>query len=204
MPSVLTMQVLCQQKNGRSGYLFLPLALLTVAKSSIGTDDECHAHFGTPNPTQKKHTMKLISLDAALSLIDRSERTLWRMAAEGTAQKEIRNGSAMFLLDSIKPHFCIPFTDDDFERLNAALDGDAAAQTDVALIFLNHDKPNQAIYWLTLAAQQSFPDAMNFLGRCYIKGDGVDKDEQSGIIWITKAAALGHLISKAQVKGLSM
>lgn len=147
--------------------------------------------------------MKFISLDAALSLIDRSERTLWRMAAEGTAHKEIRNGSAMFLLDSIKPHFCIPFTDEDFERLNAALDGDAAAQTDVALTFLNQNKPNQAIYWLDLAVQQNFPDAMNFLGRCYIEGNGVGKDEQTGIVWITKAAALGHVISKAQVKRLS-
>lgn len=147
--------------------------------------------------------MKLVPMEAAMSLIDRSERTLWRMVSDGLVLKEIQNGTAMLLLDSLKPYFCIPFTDEDDELLDAAIDGDAASQTDVALIFLSQNKPNQAIYWLNLAVQQDFPDAMNFLGRCYIEGKGVDKNEQAGIILITKAAALGHVISKAQLKGLS-
>lgn len=147
--------------------------------------------------------MKLVSMEAAMSLIDRSERTLWRMLSDGLVLKKIKNGTAMLLLDSLKPHFCIPFTDEDHELLDAAIEGDAPAQTDVALIFLSQGKPDQAIYWLNLAVQQHFPDAMNFLGNCYIKGNGVDKNEQTGIVLITKAAALGHVISKAQVNGLS-
>lgn len=147
--------------------------------------------------------MKLVSMDAAISLINRSERTLWRMASDGLILKEIQNGTAMLALDSLKPYFCIPFTDEDDEILDAAIDGDAPSQTDVALIFLSQGKPEQAIYWLNLAVQQNFPDAMNFLGRCYIEGNGVDKNEQTGIIWITKAAALGHVISKSQIKGLT-
>jgi len=144
-----------------------------------------------------------ISLDAAMSLIGRSERTLWRMVADGLIQKEIVNGSAMLLLDSIKPHVCIPLSEEDFATLNSAIEGDAAAQTDVALLFLGHRKPKQAIYWLNLAAQHGFPDAMNLLGSCYIDGNGVDRDEQTGIVWITKAAANGHAISMAQVKSWS-
>ena len=147
--------------------------------------------------------MKFVTMETAMSLVDRSERTLWRMVSDGLVLKEIQNGTAMLLLDSLKPHFCIPFSDEDDELLDAAIDGDAPSQTDVALIFLSQDKPNQAIYWLNLAVQQNFPDAMNFLGRCYIEGNGVDKNEQTGIIWITKAAALGHVISKAQLKGLN-
>ena len=147
--------------------------------------------------------MKLVTMETAMSLVDRSERTLWRMVSDGLVLKEIQNGSAMLLLASLKPHFCIPFTDEDEELLDAAIEGDAPAQTDVALIFLSQGKPEQAIYWLNLAVQQRFPDAMNFLGRCYIDGNGVEKNEQMGIIWITKAAALGHVISKAQLKGLS-
>ena len=147
--------------------------------------------------------MKLVPVEAAVSLIDRSERTIWRMASDGLILKELKNGTAMLFLDSLKPHFCINFTDEDAALLDAAIDGDAPSQTDVALIFLSHGKPAQAIYWLNLAVQQSFPDAMSFLGRCYIEGTGVDKNEQTGIIWITKAAASGHVISKAQLKGLN-
>lgn len=147
--------------------------------------------------------MKRVTMETAMSLVDRSERTLWRMVSDGLVLKEIQNGTAMLLLDSLKPHFCIPFTDEDDELLDAAIDGDAPSQTGVALIFLSQNKPNQAIYWLNLAVQQNFPDAMNFLGRCYIEGNGVSKDENNGIILITKAAALGHSISKAQVNGLS-
>ena len=147
--------------------------------------------------------MKFVTMETAMSLVDRSERTLWRMVSDGLVLKEIQNGTAMLLLDSLKPYFCIPFTDEDDELLDAAIDGDAPSQTDVALIFLSQNKPNRAIYWLNLAVQQNFPDAMNFLGHCYIEGNGVDKNEQTGIVWITKAAALGHVISKAKVNGLS-
>jgi TPR repeat protein len=109
----------------------------------------------------------------------------------------------MLLLDTLLPHFCVPFSADDVEVLAAAIEGDAASQTDVAVIFLSEGKPNCAIYWLKLAVQQGYPDAMNLLGRCYVEGNGVEMDRQTGIAWITKAATLGHVISRAQLKGLN-
>lgn len=36
---------------------------------------------------------------------------------------------------------------------------------------------------------------MHLLGRCYIDGNGLQRDENIGIMWIAKAATLGHLIS---------
>ena len=134
--------------------------------------------------------MTLVSLDAAISLLGRSERTLWRMVSNGAVHKEIHNGTAMFSLASLLPHFCIPFLGDDYETLTAASEGDAAAQTDVALILLSAGKATNAVYWLNLAVQQDFADAMNLLGRCFIAGNGVDRDTHAGIPWITRVSAL--------------
>ena len=147
--------------------------------------------------------MKRVPLDAAISLLDRSERTLWRMVSNGLVAKEIQNGSAMLLLDSLLPHFCIPFPADDLAVLVAAIEGDPASQTDVAVLFLRQGKASNAIYWLELAVHRNFPDAMSLLGRCYLEGNGVNRDKQTGIAWISKAATLGHLISRAQLKELS-
>lgn len=146
--------------------------------------------------------MKFVPLETAMLLTDRSERTLWRMMSDGLMLKKVLNGRVVLSLDSLKPHFCTPFSDEDYKLLDSAIDGDAASQTDVALIFMSKGKSRLAIYWLSLAVQQNFPDAMSILGRCYIEGDGVDKDEKTGIVWLTKAAALGHAISKAQAKEL--
>lgn len=144
-------------------------------------------------------TMHLINLATTLSLIERSERTLWRLVAEGTIQREIINGKAFFQLASLIPFLCIPLQNDDFQLIADADAGDAAAQTDLAVIFLSNNKASAAIYWLELAAKQDFPDAMNHLGYCHACGRGLAKDESLGLLWIARAAALGHEISKKQV-----
>jgi uncharacterized protein len=92
---------------------------------------------------------------------------------------------------------------DDIELLKAADVGDAAAQTDLALLFLMHGKAKSAVYWLELAAKQNFPDAMHWLGRCYLCGVGFVKDETLALMWIAKAASLGHPVAQAQVEALS-
>ena len=102
----------------------------------------------------------------------------------------------------IKPHLCLPLALDDLEVLNRAETGNAEAQTDLALIFLLHGKPKGAIYWLEMAARQGYADAMNWLGRCYLGAEGVAQDENIGMMWISKAAALGHVISQDQMQGM--
>lgn len=106
----------------------------------------------------------------------------------------------MIDLEAIKSHACIPLEDDDSHLIQDADTGNAEAQNDLALLFLENSKPRAAIYWLELAAKQDYPDAMHWLGRCHIDGNGVLQDENLGMMWLAKAAAHGHAISQAQMQ----
>jgi TPR repeat protein len=70
------------------------------------------------------------------------------------------------------------------------------------LLFLANQQPASALYWLELAAGQGHTDAMHWLGRCHIEGNGLPKNEELGIMWLSKAAAHGHLISRYQMDRL--
>lgn len=146
--------------------------------------------------------MELISLAAAITLTEWSERTFWRRFADGSVKKEVEgsNGKSMVHLDSIKPYIAMPLDADDFALLKLADRGDAAAQNDLALIFLANGKPRGAIAWLEMAARQDHADAMHWLARCYLEGNGVVRDDNLGMMWLAKAAAHGHLISENQLQ----
>lgn len=146
--------------------------------------------------------MELISLAAAITLTEWSERTFWRRFADGSVKKEVEggNGKSMVHLDSIKPHIAMPLDAGDFALLKLADRGDAAAQNDLALIFLANGKPRGAIAWLELAARQDHADAMHWLARCYLEGNGVVRDDNLGMMWLARAAARGHLISENQLQ----
>ena len=146
--------------------------------------------------------MKLISLAAAITITEWSERTFWRRFADGSLTRENEQGRSMIPLDLIRPHMCIPLDSEDLPVLAGADAGNAEAQNDLALIFLANRKPKGAVYWLELAAKQEYASAMNWLGRCYIEGNGVPKDENLGIMWISKAAAHGDKISQGQMQAI--
>lgn len=146
--------------------------------------------------------MQLITLPAAITLTEWSERTFWRKFADGSLARETVNGKAMISFELINPHLCLALSPDDLAILASAVAGDAEAQNEMALIFLANGKPKNAIYWLEQAAKQGCADAMNLLSQCYMKGSGVPQDENTGMIWLAKAATLGHLISQCQMQGL--
>lgn len=146
--------------------------------------------------------MQLISLPAAITLTDLSERTFWRRFADGSMARETVKGKSMIRFDLIKPFLCFPFGPEDVAVLESAEAGDAEAQNEMALIFLSNDKPNGAVYWLEQAAKKDYADAMSLLSQCYMQGSGVPKNEDKGIMWLAKAAALGHEISKRQMQGI--
>ena len=146
--------------------------------------------------------MQLITLPAAITLTEWSERTFWRKFADGSLARETVNGKAMISFDLIKPHLCLALATDDLAILASAIAGDAEAQNEMALIFLTNDKPRGAIYWLEQAAKQGYADAMNLLSQCYMAGNGLPQDENTGMIWLAKAATHGHLISQCQMQGL--
>jgi hypothetical protein len=148
--------------------------------------------------------MQHVSLQAATTLTEWSERTIRRRLADGSL-KCADNSShykTMICFNSIKHDICIVLDSDDIELLKAADSGDAEAQNDLALLFLEHNKLKSAVYWLELAAKQQFTDAMHLLGCCYLEGNGLPKDDNLAIMWIAKAASLGHSIAVAQIQSM--
>jgi hypothetical protein len=81
--------------------------------------------------------------------------------------------------------------------------GDPEAQNDVAMIFMEEERYDLALPWLQKAADQVYSDAMHWLGRCYVSGHGVEKDEALGLNWIRRAADNGHVISQRQMESLA-
>lgn len=148
-----------------------------------------------------------LSLEATCTLTDWSKRTVWRRIGDKTLAQIKIGGRVLIPLTAITPHLCIPLTDEELAILACAdgcehshsLYGDAESQNEMALIFLNHQKLKSAIYWLKRAADQGHADAMNLLGICYLRGEGVPRDDANGIMWLTKSASLGHLISREQM-----
>src|SRR5574337_118744 len=80
--------------------------------------------------------------------------------------------------------------------------GDAVAQAEIGTVFHRFGNARTAVYWWQLAAAQGVADAMQWLGRCHAAGEGVERDENLALMWISKAAAAGHAIAGAQLQGL--
>jgi len=149
--------------------------------------------------------MHYVSLQAATTLTEWSERTLRRRIADGTLKCAAGNEAhykTMICFDSIKRDLCIAPDPDNIELIKSADAGDAKAQNDLALLFLENNKPKSAVYWLELAAKQGFADAMQLLGCCYLEGNGLAKDDNLAIMWIAKAASLDHSIALAQIQSI--
>lgn len=147
--------------------------------------------------------MQLISIASAITLTEWSESTFRRRIADGSLTRHFEpgpSGRAMVDLNAIKSQACIPVEEDDGLLILDADTGNAEAQNDLALLFLANNKPRAAIYWLELAAKQDYPDAMHWLGRCHIDGNGVLQDDNLGMMWLSKAAAHGHVVSQAQMQ----
>ena len=148
--------------------------------------------------------MEAISVDAAIVITGRSRRTWWRRIAEGVVCRadDDARGRAMLSWNEVLPHICIPMTSEDLAFVLRADAGDAEAQNDIGQLFSIAGKYDAALYWLQQAAQQGHPDAMQWLGRCYLSGEGVPKDNHLGIMWMAKAASHGHVIAKSQMNAM--
>ena len=149
--------------------------------------------------------MQFVSLQAVTTLTECSVRTIRRRIADGTlkcATDEQAYYKTMICFDSIKDNICVTLTPKELELIEEADAGDSNAQTDLALLFLEKNKPKSAIYWLELAAKQQVADAMQLLGRCYLEGYGLAKDENLALMWISKAASLDHSIAIEQIQAI--
>ena len=146
----------------------------------------------------------VIGIDTASAITELSRRTWWRRisAEQVTRVADDPRGRAMLLWSEVMPHICVPLEPEDQHFILLADAGDAEAQDDIGQLFLASGKHQAAFYWFGLAAEQNNPDAMQWLGHCYFNGQGVPKDENLGVMWLAKAAALGHVIAQGLMKGL--
>lgn len=92
---------------------------------------------------------------------------------------------------------------DEFALLVAADRGDSEAQNDLALLCLEQQRADVAVYWFNLAAPQGDADAMHHLSRLYQQGNGVERCESTAMLWLAKAAGAGHAIAQAQMAGIT-
>jgi len=143
-----------------------------------------------------------ISITASVVVTERSRRTWWRRIGDGTVTRLANDarGRAMVSLAEVTPLICVPLNREDLDFLVKADAGNADAQNDIGQLFSNAGKPKIALYWLEQAVRQGHADAMQWLGRCYIGGEGVPKNKNIGFMWIAKAAAHGHVIAQAQMQ----
>ena len=147
---------------------------------------------------------RAISLDSAIIVTDTSKRTLWRRISEGkiARQENDERGRAMLDFKGILPMLCVSIASEDHELFINADAGDSEAQNDLALLFLESDRPDIALHWLRLASTQEHADAMANLGKLYIKGDGIPKNDNLGLMWLARSAAFGHVIAEQQLAAL--
>lgn len=148
-----------------------------------------------------------IKISTAITLTGWSKRTFWRRFADGSVERGTENQVkanevSTVVLDSILPHLWVTLTEEDLQLVLEADAGQAQAQCDLGLLFRGLEKHKEALYWLELAIKQGEMSAMHWMGRAYVEGTGVLKDDYTGLMWIAKAAAGGHLISQAQISGM--
>jgi len=149
-------------------------------------------------------TPTVISLDTACAITEISKNTWWRRIAKGDFTRVTNDprGRTMLLWSELAPHLCVALEPEDKEFILLADAGEPQAQDDLGQFFLAAAKPKSAVYWFQLAAQKNHPDAMQWLGHCYVNGQGVPKDENLGLMWLARAAALGHVIAQGLMQGL--
>lgn len=141
-----------------------------------------------------------ISLKMATALSGLSKRTLWRRIADGSLRTpapaaEGGGGDPEITrvgLSEVAAWAPFKLDADDIDCILAADAGDIGAQCDLALLFLSHEQPAEAVQWLQGAARHYYPEAMHWLGRCLISGQGIEENTEEGIAWLRRAAERSH------------
>ncbi|NEX23098.1 sel1 repeat family protein [Thiorhodococcus mannitoliphagus] len=155
--------------------------------------------------TWRENKMPSICLNTAISITGLSRRTLWRRIGEGGVATLGTHGpgeETRLSLDDVLPLSSLPLKQEDRSLILAADDGDAESQCCLALVFFTAHQPAEAVRWLTRAAKQLYPDAMCYLGRCYLSGEGIERDDDAGILWLSQAAAKGYPLAQQLMRFL--
>lgn len=167
--------------------------------------ESCHMQASAFHPaTGTAATPGCVSLQAAESLTGLSRRTLWRRVADGTLPRlpADAHGRTMLPLPAVASHCTLPTTPDLWPLVLAADAGQPDAQCELALRLLEQHKPAAAQHWLEQAARHHHTEATHWLALCTLQGWGRPADEAQGMVWLARAAVLGHPVAQAQMAGL--
>ena len=168
-------------------------------------NSENGATFNVPTDAKGQTMKQAINIEAAALVTQLSKRTLWRRLSEGQITRQVNDseGRTMLTFEDLVPMLCIPMAPEEQSLVVEAAVGEADAQNDLALLFLDAGKPDLGLPWLTLAADQGHPDAMHNLSKLYIQGNGTPRNDSLGLMWLAKAASLGHIIAGEQITALT-
>ncbi|MBK1709801.1 tetratricopeptide repeat protein [Marichromatium gracile] len=136
--------------------------------------------------------MPLIYLNTAATITGLTRRTLWRYIKDGRLHPVEESGSGKARLDLGEAlALCGAQLDSDEEALVLAADaGEPEAQCDLGVWLLERERPKAARDWFRLAARAGHADAMCWLGRDLLLGEGGAPDQAEGMRWLHQAAAL--------------
>jgi TPR repeat protein len=87
----------------------------------------------------------------------------------------------------------------DADVLSAADAGEPQAQNDLAMALHAAGFMPAAVLWWLRAARGGNTDAMQWLGRAYLLGEGAAANASLALMWLDKAATAGHGIARAQM-----
>ena len=147
--------------------------------------------------------MTLISLNTAAYLTGVSKRTIWRRIAAGNisvVRSADLHGKTLLSLDDIAMDIGLPLEGEIIAAVRNADAGLARDQLELALVFLEAGLAEKALPWLELAAKQGEADAMLTLGETQLSAPAAAP--QAGLIWIRRAAIVGHPVALAVMEGL--
>ncbi len=169
--------------------------------------DESYAKLEKRYSGKEDFAEKLQALkDAYATLSDHSERIKYN-ASIGISEERIAEERRLIAEnEQMQEEYRNQLEDKEFwaefdELTFNAQTGDADSQNRLGEMYYYGDEIeqdlDQAIYWFKEAAKQKHADAMYNLGVCFINGEGVDRNENTGLGFVRQAAKLG---SKAAIQ----
>lgn len=150
--------------------------------------------------------MHWVTLGTAMAVTGLAKRTVWRRVAghpewKRNVDEPLRR--AQVALEALREDLLVAVeTDDDLAMIARADSGDTDAMTDLALMLREAGEDAAALPWLQQAADAGHPDAMHWVGRALVAGDGMPADQARGLDWLRRSADAGHAISRQQVEAL--
>lgn len=146
--------------------------------------------------------MHWISLETAMHVTGLARRTVWRRVAGNPEWKRNLNEPlkrVQIAVEALRDDLLFPLADEDQRILSAADQRDPEAMNDLALMLLEAERPERAVLWLERAAEAGHADAMHWLGRCLVAGEGVASNTELGLDWLRRSATAGHVISRGMI-----